>query len=61
MIIIDAKSCKSIEQALKAYKQKHNNIGIIFELRERQTYTKPSIKHRSKILKARYIESKREK
>lgn len=61
MIIIDTKSYKSIEQALKVYKQKHNKIGITSELRERQTYTKPSVKHRGKILKARYVESKREK
>jgi small subunit ribosomal protein S21 len=61
MIIIDAKRCSSIEQALKQYKNKHNKLGIIKELRERQTFTKPSVKRRGEILKAQYIESKRVK
>lgn len=59
MIIINVD--KSIEQALKQYKNKHNRIGIIKELRDRQTYTKQSVKRRSEVLKARYVESKRSK
>lgn len=59
MIIVDLKNYKTIEQALKAYKHKHNNIGIIQELRERQTYTKPSIKRRNELLIAKYVESKK--
>ena len=61
MIIVDVQKCNSIEQALKQYKNKHNKIGIVKELRDRQTYTKPSVKRRTEILKAQYIESKREK
>jgi len=61
MIIVDVQKCKSIEQALKQYKNKHNKIGIVKELRDRQTYIKPSVKRRTEILKAQYIESKREK
>lgn len=61
MIIVDVQKCNSIEQALKQYKNKHNRIGIVKELRDRQTYTKPSVKRRTEILKAQYIESKREK
>jgi len=34
MIIINTREFKSIEQALKHYKQKHNKIGIVKELRE---------------------------
>jgi small subunit ribosomal protein S21 len=59
MIIIDTQKYKSIEHALKVYKQKHNKIGIVKELRERQTFTKPSVTHRTEVLKAKYIESKR--
>lgn len=59
MIIV--KVDKSIEQALKQYKNKHNKIGIVKELRDRQTYTKHSVKRRSEILKAQYVESKRSK
>lgn len=59
MIIINVSN--SIEQALKQYKNKHSKIGVVKELRERQTYTKPSIKRRTELLKAKYVESKRSK
>ena len=55
MIIIETHKYKSIEQALKVYKQKHNKIGIVKELRERQEFEKPSVKNRTKLLKAKYI------
>jgi small subunit ribosomal protein S21 len=58
MIIIDARN-KPIEQVLKLYKNKHNRIGIVKELRNRQTFTKPSVVRRTEVLKAQYIESKR--
>jgi small subunit ribosomal protein S21 len=61
MISIDVKKFKSLDAALKAYKNKHNKIGIVKELRDRQTYVKPSIERRTEILKAKYIESKRTK
>ena len=59
MIIVNVGN--SIEQALKQYKNKHNKLGIVKELRDRQTYVKPSVKRRGEILKAQYIESKRTK
>lgn len=59
MIIVDVKN--SIEQALKQYKSKHKRIGIVKELREREAYTKPSVRRRAEILKAQYVESKRNK
>lgn len=61
MIIVDVQKYKSIEQALKVYKQKHNKIGIVQELRDRQTFTKPSVERRTEVLKAKYIEQKRVK
>lgn len=61
MIIVDVQKYKSIEQALKVYKQKHNKIGIVQDLRDRQTFTKPSVKRRAEILKAQYVEQKRTK
>jgi len=61
MIIIDVNKHKSIEQALKAYKSKHAKIGIVPELRDRQYFTKPSIKRREEILNAVYKESKYKK
>ena len=54
MIIIDTKKFKSIDQALKFYKQKHNKLGIVKELRNKQKYTKPSVEKREVKLKAIY-------
>jgi small subunit ribosomal protein S21 len=58
MIIVDVSKYKSIDQALKAYKSKHNKLGIVKELRSRQTFTKPSITRREEILNAVYKEKK---
>ena len=58
MIIIDVAKFSSIEQALKVYKNKHNKIGTVRELRDRQSFTKPSVKHREEVKKAVYMEKK---
>ena len=58
MIIIDLNKYKSIEHALKVYKQKHNKICTIKELRGRQTFTKPSVKRRAEVLNAKYKQQK---
>ena len=58
MISIDLKKYKSLDQALKAYKQKHNKIGIVKELRERQEFVKPSVKKTAEKLKAKYVQKK---
>ncbi len=58
MIIVDVQKYKSIEQALKVYKNKHSKIGIVPELRDRQYFTKKSIKRREEVLNAIYKEQK---
>jgi small subunit ribosomal protein S21 len=58
MIIIDVTKFSSIEQALKVYKNKHNKIGIVRELRDRQEFVKPSVKRREEVRKAVYMEKK---
>ena len=58
MIILDLQKYKSIEHALKVYKQKHNKIGTVQELRDRQTFTKPSVKRRKEVLNAIYKQKK---
>ena len=58
MIIVDVSKCKSIDQALKQYKNKHNKMGIVKELRARQQYVKPSVKRREEVLNAVYKEKK---
>lgn len=54
MLIIEVKDGESIDRALKRYKRKHRRIGLIRELRRRQSFTKPSVKRRNEIQKATY-------
>jgi len=58
MILIDLKKYKSLDQALKVYKQKTNKIGTVKELRDRQEFVKPSVKKRAQKLKAQYVQKK---
>lgn len=54
MLIIPVKEGESIDKALKKYKKKYEKVGIIKELRERQSFSKPSIKRRQEIIHAKY-------
>lgn len=54
MLIIPVKEGESIDKALKKYKKKFEKVGTIKELRERQSFTKPSINKRQGIIKAKY-------
>jgi small subunit ribosomal protein S21 len=57
MIIIPVKEGENIDRALKKYKRKFEKTGVVKELRERQKFTKPSIKKREQKLKAIYIQN----
>jgi len=54
MLIIDSKDCENIDKALKKYKKKFEKSRTLMQLRERQSYTKPSVKRRTQVLKAVY-------
>lgn len=54
MLIIDSKDCENIDKALKKYKKKYEKSRTLNKLRDRQSFTKPSIKRRTEILKAVY-------
>jgi small subunit ribosomal protein S21 len=54
MLIIDSKDCENIDKALKKYKKKFEKAKILLQLRERQSFTKPSIRRRAQVLKAIY-------
>jgi small subunit ribosomal protein S21 len=56
MIIVNVQECSSIEQALKIFKNKISKTNLVKDLRERQAFTKPSIRRRKEILGARYRE-----
>ena len=54
MLIIDSKDCENIDKALKKYKKKYEKSRTLNELRDRQAFTKPSVRNRTKVLKAVY-------
>lgn len=54
MLLINLKENDTIDKALKKYKKKFEKTGVVKELRERQQFTKPSVKRRKQIIKARY-------
>jgi small subunit ribosomal protein S21 len=53
MLIIEIKDGETIDKALKRYKRKFQNTGVIKELRRRKEFVKPSVKRRHEVLKAR--------
>ena len=59
MIIIDLTKEKTIESALRTYKNKVQKTKQIQKLRDRQQFTKPSVTKRTEKLKAIYVEQKR--
>lgn len=59
MIIIEVDNTKDgIEKALKKYKRKYDKTKVIKQLRSRKDFTKPSVKRRTEIKKAIYVEQK---
>ncbi|MFW5657812.1 MAG: 30S ribosomal protein S21, partial [Bacteroidota bacterium] len=48
------KEGENIERALKKFKRKFEKTGVVKELRERQAFTKPSIKKRMEKIHAVY-------
>lgn len=57
MIIVEVDNSKDgLEKSLKKFKRKFDKIGIVKQLRSRKEFTKPSIKRRNEILKAKYIQ-----
>jgi small subunit ribosomal protein S21 len=56
MLIVPVKEGESIERALKKYKKKFEKTGVVKELRERQSYTKTSVKKRNVVLRAAFRE-----
>jgi small subunit ribosomal protein S21 len=54
MLIIDSKDCENIDKALKKYKKKFEKAKTLLQLRERQSFKKPSVRRRGEVLKAIY-------
>lgn len=60
MLIIERKEGESIDRTLKRYKRKYRDTKIRKELRNRKEFTKPSVKRRNEVLKAKYSKKKKE-
>ncbi len=60
MIIIPVKEGENIDRVLKKLKRKFEKTGVLKEVRERQKYTKPSVKKRDEKLKAVYVQKMRD-
>lgn len=56
MIVIPLKEGENIERALKRFKRKFEKTGVVKELRGRQAFIKPSVRRRTEVKKAIYIE-----
>lgn len=60
MIIIPVKEGENIERALKKFKRKFEKTGAMRELRERQAFTKPSVKRRQTVKRAIFLQKLKE-
>jgi small subunit ribosomal protein S21 len=58
MLIINIKENESIDKALKRFKKKFEKTGVLKALRARTAFEKPSVRRRTEVLKAAYIEKK---
>ena len=56
MLIVEVNKEKSIESALRIYKQKVQKTKQVQELRNRKEYVKLSVKNRNEKLKAIYVQ-----
>lgn len=61
MLVVNVKENESLEKALKKFKKKFEKTGVLKELRERQQFTKPSVKHRHQVIKAKYRQLQQDK
>ena len=58
MLIIPIKEGENIDRALKRFKRKFDKTGKMKRLRKRKQFTKPSVKHRQKVLRAAYTQKR---
>lgn len=54
MLVVQLKEGDTLEKALKKFKKKFEKTGVIKELRERQKFTKKSVRRRQQKIRAVY-------
>ncbi len=60
MLVISVKEGESIDRALKRYKRKYDRTGVMKQVRARKQFIKPSVNRRKEVIKAAYIQHKRQ-
>ncbi len=60
MLVISVKEGESIDRALKRYKRKYDRTGVMKQVRARKQFIKPSVNRRKEIIKAAYLQQKRQ-
>ena len=58
MLIVKVKPGDPIDRALKTLKRKFTKTGVIKELHDRSYFEKDSVKRRSEVKKAIYVQNK---
>lgn len=58
MLLVQVNTNQPIDKALKALKRKWDKTKAMKELRERKEFTKKSVKRRSEVGRAKYIQKK---
>jgi small subunit ribosomal protein S21 len=56
MLIIPVKEGEAIDRALKRYKRKFDRTKMMRQIRDRKQFSKPSVRKRTKLIKAKYIQ-----
>jgi small subunit ribosomal protein S21 len=51
--LVHVKENESFENAMRRFKRKYEKSGILWELKKRQHYEKPSAKRKRKMIRAR--------
>ncbi len=54
MLVVQLKEGDTLEKALKKFKKKFEKTGVVKELRDRQKFTKKSVRRRQAHIKAVY-------
>ncbi|WP_274475054.1 30S ribosomal protein S21 [Mangrovimonas aestuarii] len=57
MLIVEVKEGEKIERALKRFKRKYRDTKVLQNLRDKQHFTKKSVRRRKEIQKAQYIQA----
>jgi len=55
MLVVQLKEGDTLEKALKKFKKKFEKTGVIKELRDRQKFTKKSVRRRQQKIRAVYV------